>query len=797
MKKFIVSIITVICALMAISATASAVEIKLFAPSDMESQLAPTRDFYVVGKIVRDNTTAASMPLNIKIELLDAKGNVVRSLISNVAPDGATSAQYFLTDYDRGNPEGDDKGANIIRFAAPDIVYDGENRDSVRNAHNKILVKDNYFSAVIYGGATKDFELIYTDGNETALKDITKGEYALIITALDSNDEVVCTYRRVLNFGYDKSRMVASSNSLVEEYAKNNNITLNNSVVGKWEPWLYLNSAKGFSYTIQPRYAENITCEYNDAEKINVLLYNLDVNDNTLNLKIGSTFASKAKKEYLYYDIGDVDVEFIFNGAKLYRNGNITVHPNFNFVEILRSEMTNEEDTYVDFNADDGFVLTKGKKTQFYGIYSPFIKSSIFGVSSYKVTDDVSYIKYAICDTEGNVLNEEYFNAGITKENKNYRYEFKFSITPDDKMLHNNAAFISLSLCDSEKNEIFTGDLIPIKINNSGKFISNYDETYWGRAFCDVVNSLGRTPEGDALDPDEFITRGNFASMINRLFGYSVSQKATFSDLDEDDIFYSDCATAQAVGYLTGDEKGRVTANELISREQAMIILARISKAEKGSNSVTFKDDDKISFWAKEYVDIMSSNGIVTGFEGYLNPTNSITVAEASALIIKTFKWMYSPKVEFVPSVDNTADKDLSDAIVSDTEFIGEITLESLSQFYRANSTSLSSLVNYIRRNCPNGLYVSKAGNGLEIRDYRFGGFVKLSDDAIKLISAFSEKFAEFSIRYNPLGEDAVHFVLGRDENGKLKGLTHTSLEDVKNKEITAIDDNWYYYIQK
>lgn len=798
MKKFTISVI--IGFLILISATVSifAAEITLVSPGSEEIEIAPGRDFYVVGKINREGKSASSYPLNVKIELLNSKGEVVRSLTSRVAPDGITSAQYFMTDYDMGSAIEDPKGVNIIQYASPDIMFDGYDRDSIRYPYSKILVKDDYFAAVIYGGNTKGFDLLYQDDSENTLTDITAGRYILVVTALNKDNEEVARYQQILNFGNSSERIIACDDNAVREYAKSNNITLNNSIVGKWTPYNYINKANGFSYIIPMRYVTNVISEYGNGSTVNILINNIHTSDTDMNLKLGSVFASKSPKNYLYYNIGDKEVSFDFNGTSLKNIGEIVNHGSQNFVKVLRSETIDGINTYADFNSRDGFVLTEGKSSSFYGVFSPIVKTSVLSGTTYKITDEAAYVKVLITDKNGKTLYEEYVNPYMLKKDSKTasRYEFTFSVTPSNSLVGKEGCMMYAILCDSEKKELLSGDAIPIIVNNEGSFIGNYDESYWGKAFCDTINALGETPSGVTLNPDEHITRGDFAAMINRIYGYSVMQKATFSDLDENSIYYADCATAQTVGYMTGDEKGRVAAEDYISREQAMIILARISKAEPTDKIITFKDNDSISFWAKDYVDVMSSNGIVTGYDGYLNPQNRITVAEAAALIIKTFKWIYSPDAENTDAITDSSDS-LSDAEISDTDFIGEITFESLYEFYSKNSVALSSIASYIQRNCPNGVYINKVGNGLEIRDYALGNYVTLSDDALNLITALSGKFAEFSIRYNPASEVAVHFVLGRDENGKTQGLTFTALEQVKNKELTNIDGNWFYFIQR
>ena len=126
-----------------------------------------------------------------------------------------------------------------------------------------------------------------------------------------------------------------------------------------------------------------------------------------------------------------------------------------------------------------------------------------------------------------------------------------------------------------------------------------------------------------------------------------------------------------------------------------MIILARISKAEKDKKNVIFNDGDKVSFWAKDYVDIMTSNGIVSGFEGYLHPTERITVAEATALVIKTFKWMHQGEIVNSDITTDDISNSVTDTDIADIEFMENVNLDTVSAFIKANSDTLTLLANH------------------------------------------------------------------------------------------------------
>lgn len=800
MKKFIASLIIGVSVVIASFTIASAADIILYTPADAESEIMPGRDFYIVGKIDRGAQSLSSLPLNVRIELANSEGEIIRTAESNVSSTGTTAPEYIYFDYEHGTLVNGPNNMALNLFTPPDVIFDGIERQSIQTPQNKVVVKEDYFAAVIYGGATKEFELSYYDENMKPMVDIVKGEYTLRVTAKMLDGTEVCKTEKKLTFDNTKGRIVASDNRLLLDYAAENDLTVSQSVAGRWTPSLFVSAPDDFSYIIAKRFKDNVECEYGNAKEVNIMLYNIPSDNVQFKYSIESAFKTASKKNFLYFDIGEPTYNFTFNGASLTKKGNILSTDEATFVKILRSEATDGTNEYTDFNAEDGLVVTRGMNTCFYGVFTPIFNTVKTGDAN-DVVNKVAFVHYAIKDKDDKILTEDYTTPYIKRGDEenpiHARYEFKFEISPDNTLAKEDELYLVVSLCDEDKEKLFEEDKIALKVNKRGDFISGYSDNYWGKSFCDTINTLGQNPSGVSLSPDEHITRGDFAAMINRLFGYSITKENTFADLKENSIFYSDCLTAAAAGYMTGDENGNVHPEELISREQAMIILARISKAKMGDKSIEFKDTEKISFWAKDYVDIMASNGIVSGFEGYLNPTNSITVAEATALIIKTYKWMYEGEIKNSDITDNGNNEDFSGAGFTDTDFIGNFDYESAKAFFMANTDILTSLTNHFTTNYVEGVYISRVGNGLEIRDYLIGNFIKLPNGVLNVVTDLSAHFAEFSIRYNPKSENAVHYVLGRGEDGKLRGLTYTTLAEVKNKTLTHIDGNWYYYVQK
>ncbi|MGM9552381.1 MAG: S-layer homology domain-containing protein [Clostridia bacterium] len=803
MKRFISLMVSLIM-IFSFTAVAQCANIIVTAPIDTE--ITPTRDFYVVGTIDRDGKSAKEMPLNIRIRINNSKGEAVRILESDVGPNGLTSATYFLSDYQYGSSLNDVKGQYVNNFTPPDIIYDGVDRDSIRLACNKIVVKENYFSAVIYGGATKDFDINYVDKYENFLSDLTEGEYELIITAIDLYGDEVCRTNRVLTFGTKKERLIAK-NGYGAEYARENDLVLTNSIVGFWDPSQYISeNTDQFVYKIEKRLLDNINTEYSKSENVSILLNYLDTTYLIDNIKLGVVFDenSVSDKTYLYYDIGDEAVHFNFADAYLVREGEIVKGKSEAFIEICRAEsFSSITDTInVDFNLRDGINVKEGDSTYFYGVYTPADLSATLSGTNYKLINKVSKIKAVVTDKKGNELYQVMDNPFLIRENSQStaRFEFDICVETTKEMVDAENVVVTIYAVDSEENTLLKSEPVSMKVVREGTFITGYDDTYWGKMFCDTVNTFGETPSGATLVSDDHITRGDFATMINRLLGFYVSGKSKFSDLDVNDIFHDDCVTAQQIGYMTGDEKGLIRAEELISREEAMIILARISNAEKGDVTVEFKDSDDISFWAKDYVDTMCSTGIVTGFDGYLHPLDSITVAEAAALIIKTVKWMYSPDEEIkhndiVQEDDNT--EDFEGVSVDKDGFYGDFSEENAEMFLKKNELAFNTVANYLQKNFSNGVFINKVGNGLEIRDYKMGNFLTLSDSAISLITQISDKFPVFSIKYNPASQNAVSFTFGKTDDKKEYGIVYTQEEELKNKILKPIGTDWYYFIQQ
>jgi len=156
-----------------------------------------------------------------------------------------------------------------------------------------------------------------------------------------------------------------------------------------------------------------------------------------------------------------------------------------------------------------------------------------------------------------------------------------------------------------------------------------------------IVNGVGE----QAYAPNQAITRAEFAAMIVRALGLrTVSEDAAFLDVPSADWYSGAIRTAYAYHLINGYPDGTFRPMELITREQAMVILSKAmeltglkDKLDSASAEEVFgiyQDADQVSAWARQGVADTVSAGIIVGRSHQeLAPQASITRAEAAVIL--------------------------------------------------------------------------------------------------------------------------------------------------------------------
>ncbi len=177
-------------------------------------------------------------------------------------------------------------------------------------------------------------------------------------------------------------------------------------------------------------------------------------------------------------------------------------------------------------------------------------------------------------------------------------------------------------------------------------------EKHWAK---DYVNDVGSRLIDDGVGngnfaPNRAITRAEFASMIVKALGLKgTNSSEKFGDVHKEDSYYDYIYTAYEYGILNGYSNGNFGPQDLITREQAMTMLAKamkiagmnvtVSDTDVSNQLKLFKDAESISLYARQSAIICIENGIFTGDnKGRLTPQDNLTRAESATIIIKLLK---------------------------------------------------------------------------------------------------------------------------------------------------------------
>lgn len=141
--------------------------------------------------------------------------------------------------------------------------------------------------------------------------------------------------------------------------------------------------------------------------------------------------------------------------------------------------------------------------------------------------------------------------------------------------------------------------------------------------------------------PNGFIKRAEFVTMVNNLFGFEEKGEIKFTDVDPNIWYYEQVQIGYKAGYISGISATKFAPEDLITREQASIIISKIMELDKNAAGIEiFADKNTISDWAKDYVGAAAEAKLLKGYENdnvlTFRPQNNITRAEAVTLLDRT-----------------------------------------------------------------------------------------------------------------------------------------------------------------
>ena len=134
--------------------------------------------------------------------------------------------------------------------------------------------------------------------------------------------------------------------------------------------------------------------------------------------------------------------------------------------------------------------------------------------------------------------------------------------------------------------------------------------------------------------PDDSITRGEMAAILDRIFQYDRSSANSFVDLPDDAWYTPYCLKLNASGIMLGDGVGMRPLDQ-ITREEAVVMMTRaLAMTDLGfAAAPPYPDADRIASWAFDAVAIFDEQGCITDSDNGFRPKTPITRAETVVML--------------------------------------------------------------------------------------------------------------------------------------------------------------------
>ena len=145
---------------------------------------------------------------------------------------------------------------------------------------------------------------------------------------------------------------------------------------------------------------------------------------------------------------------------------------------------------------------------------------------------------------------------------------------------------------------------------------------------------------GESFALDDEVTRAEFITMLIRAYNIgTLPYNNAFDDVKDTDWFAPFIQTATEKGIIEG-AYGQVNPKKTTSREEAVKMLVSAYEIMTGkiedAKEINFTDNEKISGWAKEYIEKAVSKGFVKGYEtGEFGAKDTLNRAQAMAMIYR------------------------------------------------------------------------------------------------------------------------------------------------------------------
>ena len=186
-------------------------------------------------------------------------------------------------------------------------------------------------------------------------------------------------------------------------------------------------------------------------------------------------------------------------------------------------------------------------------------------------------------------------------------------------------------------------------------------------------------PDG-SFNPEGKVTRSEFVTMVNSVFNYTEVADTNFTDVESNKWYYQEVQKAFKANYIAGTSETQFAPNENLTREQAAVIVSKIMKLDANPLGVEkFKDNNKISIWAKAFVGAAAQAGLINGYnDNTFKPQNPISRAEAIIILNNSLKGSQSADLIIDKAGTVVENKTFRNIHITDKVGNGEVTLKNV-----------------------------------------------------------------------------------------------------------------------
>ena len=146
--------------------------------------------------------------------------------------------------------------------------------------------------------------------------------------------------------------------------------------------------------------------------------------------------------------------------------------------------------------------------------------------------------------------------------------------------------------------------------------------------------------------PEAVISRAELAVLLAKALGLPEGGgHANFRDVNDTSWYSSAVASVQAYGLMSGFKDGTFGPKREVTRQEAIVTLVRALQLTDAGSAASYNggevdlsdysDRSQIGSWANDAMRIAIHNGLVKGYGTELRPQQSLTRAEATALIYR------------------------------------------------------------------------------------------------------------------------------------------------------------------